>query len=51
MVAKTLEWMGHKLSQRIYDLKKLDETRLTLVAHMYAQKRCMKAYHDEHIIS
>ena len=43
--------MGHELSQRIDDLEKLDETRLTAVAHMYAQKRHIKAYNDECIIS
>ena len=50
-VAKNLKWTGHELSQRIDDLEKLDETCLMAVGHMYAQKRCMKAYHDEHIIS
>ena len=49
---KTLEWNGHELSERLEDLGRLDETRLTeAIAHMYDQRRRMKAYHDEHIIS
>ncbi|MCO5567278.1 hypothetical protein L7F22_020968 [Adiantum nelumboides] len=38
-VAKDLEWIGHELSERLEDLEKLDEQRLTAVAHIYAQKR------------
>ena len=36
--AKNLEWIGHELSQRIDDLENLDESRLMVVGHMYAQK-------------
>ena len=50
-VAKQLEWTGHELSDRLDDIEKLPETRLVAVGHMYAQKRRMKAYHDEHIIT
>ena len=45
-VATNLEWTSHKLSQRIDDLKKLNETRLMVVGHMYAQKRQQKQHHD-----
>ena len=41
-VAKELSWNGHKLFERLEDLKKLDKTRLMAVGHMYAQKRRQK---------
>ena len=33
---KQLQWDGHKLSQRLDKLEKLDDTRLMVVGHMYA---------------
>ena len=36
-VGKNIEWTRHKLSQRIYDLEKLDKSCLMVVGHMYAQ--------------
>ena len=45
-VARHLEWIGPEVSQRIDDLEKLDETRLMVVGHMYAQKRQQKQHHD-----
>ena len=50
-VAKTLKWNGQELSLRLEDLERLDKTKLTTVAHMYAQKRRTKAHHDKHIMS
>ena len=38
-VVMNLEWIEHKLSQRISDMEKLDETQLMAIEHMYAQKR------------
>ena len=43
---KNLEWIGHELSQRKDDPKKLDKSRLMAVGHMYAQKCQQKQYHD-----
>ena len=45
-VATNLEWTRHELSQRIYDLEKLDETQLMVVGHMYTQKRQKKQHHN-----
>ncbi|MCO5580212.1 hypothetical protein L7F22_034078 [Adiantum nelumboides] len=50
-VAKELEWTGHKLSEQIDVLEKLDETRLRAVASIYAQKRNMKSFFDQHVIN
>ena len=50
-VAKTLEWTGHELSERIDELEKLDETRLKAVAGMYVLKRRQKQFHDDHIVT
>ena len=41
-VAKELEWTGHKLSDRLEELEKLDETRLAVVDRMYALKKRQK---------
>ena len=41
-VAKNLDWTGHELSQKIDDLERLEESRLMVVGHMYAQKRQQK---------
>ena len=41
-VAKSLNWTGHELSDRIDHLEKLDETRLQAIAGMYAEKRRQK---------
>ena len=41
--------MGHEFSNRLEDLEKLDETRLKVVAGMYAHKRRQKHSHDAHI--
>ncbi|MCO5573220.1 hypothetical protein L7F22_026989 [Adiantum nelumboides] len=49
-VAKELEWTGHELSKQIDVLEKLDETRLRAVASIYAQKRNMKSFFDQHVI-
>ncbi|MCO5556627.1 hypothetical protein L7F22_010178 [Adiantum nelumboides] len=50
-VAKELEWTGHELSEQIEILEKLDETRLRAVASIYAQKRNMKSFFDQHVIN
>ena len=49
--AKKLEWTGHEWSERLGDLEKLGETRLQAVAAIYAQKYCMKKFHDRHVKS
>ena len=46
-VANSLGWTSHKLLQRLENLEKLNETRLVVVGHMYAQKQCMKQYYDD----
>ena len=48
-VAKELEWTGHEFSTRLEELEKLDETRLRVVAGMYAQKQRQKKFHDAHV--
>ena len=48
-VAKELNWMGHKLFERLEDLEKLDETHLIAVHGMYALKRRQKKFHESHI--
>ncbi|MCO5560551.1 hypothetical protein L7F22_014166 [Adiantum nelumboides] len=48
-VAKSLEWTGHELSERLDELEQLDETRLAAVHGMYALKRRQKKFHDSHI--
>ncbi|MCO5614527.1 hypothetical protein L7F22_068810 [Adiantum nelumboides] len=50
-VAQELEWTGHELSEQIDVLEKLDETRLKAVASIYAQKRNMKSFFDQHVIN
>ncbi|MCO5588022.1 hypothetical protein L7F22_041976 [Adiantum nelumboides] len=50
-VAKELEWTGHELSEQLEILEKLDETRLRAVASIYAQKRNMKSFFDQHVIN
>ncbi|MCO5580816.1 hypothetical protein L7F22_034688 [Adiantum nelumboides] len=50
-VAKELEWTGHELSEQLEVLEKLDETRLRAVASIYAQKRNMKSFFDQHVIN
>ncbi|MCO5567507.1 hypothetical protein L7F22_021201 [Adiantum nelumboides] len=50
-IAKELEWTGHELSKQIEVLEKLDETRLRAVASIYAQKRNMKSFFDQHVIN
>ncbi|MCO5558815.1 hypothetical protein L7F22_012403 [Adiantum nelumboides] len=50
-VAQKLEWTGHELSEQIDVLEKLDETRLKAVASIYAQKRNMKSFFDQHVIN
>lgn len=48
-VAKGLEWTGHELSKRIDNLERLDETRLQVIAGMYAKKRRQKRWHDKKV--
>ena len=48
-VAQTLEWTGHKLSKRLEDLEKLDETCLRAIDGMYAIKRRQKSFFDAKI--
>ncbi|MCO5569821.1 hypothetical protein L7F22_023535 [Adiantum nelumboides] len=50
-VAKDLEWTEHELLEQIEVLEKLDETRLRAVASIYAQKRNMKSFFDQHVIN
>ncbi|MCO5593608.1 hypothetical protein L7F22_047623 [Adiantum nelumboides] len=50
-VAKDLEWTGHELTRQIEILEKLDETILRAVASIYAQKRNMKSFFDQHVIN
>ena len=48
-VAKELNWMGHKLSERLEEIEKLDETHLAIVHGVYALKRRQKKFLDSHI--
>ena len=48
-VTKELNWMGHKLSEWLEDLEKLDETCLAAVDGVYALKRQQRKFHDSHI--
>ncbi|MCO5607683.1 hypothetical protein L7F22_061881 [Adiantum nelumboides] len=50
-VARDLEWKGHELSEQLEDLENLDEQRLTVVAHIYAQKRKRKQFFDSHLLT
>ncbi|MCO5606319.1 hypothetical protein L7F22_060506 [Adiantum nelumboides] len=50
-VAKNLEWTGHELSEQPKILEKLDETRLKAVASIYAKKKNMKSFFDQHVIN
>ncbi|MCO5571124.1 hypothetical protein L7F22_024856 [Adiantum nelumboides] len=50
-VARDLESTRHELSERLEDLEKLDEQRLTAVAHIYAQKRKRKQFFDSHLLT
>ncbi|MCO5577035.1 hypothetical protein L7F22_030857 [Adiantum nelumboides] len=50
-VAMDLDWTKHELSKRLEDLEKLDEQRLTTVAHNYAQKRKQKQFFDSHLLT
>ena len=38
-VAKELNWMGHKLLERLANLKNLDDTQLAAMHGLYALKR------------
>lgn len=49
--AKSLDWTGHEFSHRVDELELLDKFRLRAVAGMYAQKRRLKKFHDDHIIN
>lgn len=48
-VAKDQEWTGHKISERLDDLEKLDKVRLRTVIGMFALKRRLKSFHDTRI--
>ena len=48
-VAKELNWTGHELSERLEDLKKLDETCLQAVDGMYALNGRQKSFYDAKI--
>ena len=48
-VAKSLNWTGHELSDRVDHLEKLDETRLQAIAGMYVEKRSQKRWHDKKV--
>ncbi|MCO5559379.1 hypothetical protein L7F22_012978 [Adiantum nelumboides] len=50
-VAKDLEWTRHELLEQLEVLKILDENRLRAVASIYAQKRNMKSFFDQHVIN
>ncbi|MCO5587012.1 hypothetical protein L7F22_040957 [Adiantum nelumboides] len=50
-VARDLEWTRHELSERLEDLEKLDEQRLTIVTHIYAQKKKQKQFFDSHLLT
>ena len=50
-VARELEWNGHELSDRLEELKRLDEFWLRAVVGMYAQKRRLKQFHNAHIVN
>lgn len=50
-MAKELKWTGHELSDRLEELEQLDETRLAVVAGMYALKRRQKQFHDSKIMT
>ena len=45
-VVQQIEWNGHELSKRLDELEILDETRLRVVAGMYALKHRQKIFHD-----
>ena len=49
LVAKELNWTGHKLSRRLEDLEKLDKDWLAVGHGMYALKQRQKKFHDSHI--
>ena len=49
-VAQELNLTGQKLSKRLEELEQLYETRLAIVAGMYALKCQQKRFHDRHII-
>ena len=46
-----MKWTGQELSDRLEELEKLDETRLAVVAEIYALKRRQKQFHDHHILT
>ncbi|MCO5554804.1 hypothetical protein L7F22_008339 [Adiantum nelumboides] len=50
-VAKELEWTRHELSEQLEVQEKLDETKLRAMASIYAQKRNMKSFFDQHVIN
>ncbi|MCO5570782.1 hypothetical protein L7F22_024510 [Adiantum nelumboides] len=49
--AKDLEWTEHELSEHIDILENIHETRLRIVASIYAQKGNMKSFFDHHVIN
>ncbi|MCO5610490.1 hypothetical protein L7F22_064729 [Adiantum nelumboides] len=51
IVTKDLEWTGHELLEQLKVLEKLDEIRLRAVALIYAQKKNMKSFFDQHVIN
>lgn len=50
-VAKELEWTRHEPSNRLTELEQLDKFCLQAVAGMHAHKRCLKKFHDAHVIN
>ncbi|MCO5556414.1 hypothetical protein L7F22_009963 [Adiantum nelumboides] len=50
-VARDLEWTRHELSEQLEVLEKLNETKLRAVASIYAEKRNMKSFFDQHVIN
>ena len=49
-VAKYLEWIGHKLSNKVVELEHLEKTRFMAIVGMYALKKWQKQFYDHHIL-
>ena len=48
-VAKSLDWTGHELSDRVKELERLGERRRTAVMGIYAEKRRQKQWYDSNV--
>lgn len=48
-VAKSLDWNGHELSERVEELERLGERRRTAVIGIYAEKQRQKQLYDSNV--